>query len=455
MSQKKKRPTTLIFTIVVVALAGLTFFDYKRSKQKEGLQEGEQKVLDFPAEELSHFLLKSKTQTIELKRDGKMWKMLQPLLDDVDENSVSMLISALQTAAVKDLGEEVHKGQIDWKKYGLDPGVSIEAEAEKGARTSLAISDTNAFDGSFYVRKNDQLYLGDRAWSHIAGQQVNPLRSHQIWRTPGDIVRLQAHYDYQGTVEDAIFTKTGETWKMEPAFDLPLNASKVRNWVQSMRDLRLIDFAAAKPSEKDQDVYLLKKPSWRGEFTVKKDEKEAKVHWVVGQDRDNDLFLHSDVKDEVYKTGKFSLRDIRIPFEQLLDTSKVVQFPIEEAKEIDLLIDGHRVRFVKGDKDWGMEPAVPNINPSAVADFLQKLRALDLIAGLPSGVSTNPSKDRLMIKSKEGTLFEMEWSAEKDRIRWLKIPPFKEKFKVSAEPFNAMLKTEFLSKSKEEPKSKK
>lgn len=456
MSRKKNKWPMLIFSSIVLALVVLSLFDYKKMKREEGLGEGEQKLLTLTTGEVVEIDYKSAKQTVQLKSDKGNWKLLQPLEDDADDVGVVGVLNALKDAKVHQISEGGKKDgkEIVWSEFGLSPGVAMEITTDEGKKDAFKISDTNAYDGSYYIERGGDLFTADKSLARLANLQVSTLRSHNPWRLAGEVIKIDASYSYDGSPRHVVLTKGEKGFTAAPQFDLPLSEEKIKDWLQSLRDVRFNDFAADHSDEKTSAQFGLNKPVKTFVFTARQDGKEASAVWKFSPDKDNQAYVQTSSRPDIYKGTKFTWRETAIPIEQLLEAKEALQFELEQATDIELMIDGKPLHFAKGDKDWevkGQPADAGKFHSAALVDFFQKLKNLEPQVGeMPSDL-TFDGKNRLVVKGHSGPLFEMSWTGPKDQLRWLKISKFKERFKVSAERLNALLKTEFLSKSETKP----
>jgi hypothetical protein len=433
MSRKKKFTPTLVFGVLVASLVAFSLFDYKKAKKDAALGEHEEKLLTLSEGEVIEVAIHSKKLNLQLKSEDGNWHMIEPLKDDADDLAVVGLLNAIKDAKAQAVSDDSKKNSsIDWAQYGLAPGVDVEIKTDQGKQDTFKISDSNAYDGSFYVRKGDRLLVGDRGLARIVDLEVKNFRSHLIWRTKGEISRVEFKYTYLGEAKRAVLTKGEKEWNIEPKFDLPLSQQNVKDWLQSIHDLRALDFAANEISPKTMAQFGLTKPSMVSVFTVSQMGKNSSVTWTVGEGKSgtNEIFVMSSVLPEIFKSTQFSLRDVRIPAEQLLDGDQALVFPLEQALEVQVLVDGKAKKFTKGEKGW-----------DKLVDFFQKLKGVGPIAADPPvGTVFDEKKNHLTVKNDSGVLLDLIWSDVKDQVRWLKISKFKERFKVSAERWNALIK---------------
>jgi hypothetical protein len=412
---------TLILGAIVAGLVAFSLFDYKKAKKEAGLGEREQKLLSLTEGEVRELSIRSSKIHVQLKSEDANWRLIEPLKDDADDVAVISLLNAIKNAKAQSVSDETTKN-IEWAKYGLSPGAEIELVTDQGQHDKFSISEANAYDGSFYVRKGDQLLIGDRGLARISDLEIKNLRSHLIWRAKTDPTNIEVSYTYLGEAKHAVLTKGEKEWSVEPKYDLPLSQENIKDWLQSIRDLRAND-VIGDVNAKTLEQFGLKKPSMK--ITFNKDNI-----WTFGADNKNEVYITNSQLPIIFKSSKFSLRDVRIPVEQLLNANPALIFALEQANAMEVTTEGKKSQFAKGEKSWDKLP-----------DFFQKLKGLEPIAAEPpAGVVLDAKKNHLIIKGQNGVLLELIWSDVKDQLRWLKISNFKERFKVSAERWAAQLK---------------
>src|SRR5262249_39749639 len=132
------------------------------------------------------------------------------------------------------LDEKPPQEAVDWAKYGFDPGVDIEIGTDQNQRETFKVSDTSAYDGSFYIQKNGELLLAERSMVQITEKNVKHVPSHQVWRKMGEVTEIVFN-------KKSRLKKTDKGWTIQPEMDLPLSDAKVRDWLDALRDFRAMD----------------------------------------------------------------------------------------------------------------------------------------------------------------------------------------------------------------------
>jgi len=113
--------------------------------------------------------------------------------------------------------------------------------------------------------------------------------------------------------------------------------------------------------------------------------------WTFGSQREARRRLYSNLrKTEVYKSSKVALREIRVPVESFLSGKDAFLFPVDEARSVELTVDGKTTTFSKTDTDWKMSGRdAGEFQGTTLADFFQKLMMTVPVADeLPKDVSS-------------------------------------------------------------------
>lgn len=451
MSKKKSTfPTGIVLFCLAIAGVGLAYWDYQRNQGKEVLTEHEVKLLDIPQAEIAEISMKTKKETIGLKRQGEVFVMNQPVNDETDDFAVSSYINAIAIGKLQKITDKDSASATDWGKYGLDPGVQFDVVSKNGVHENFTVSDSSAFDGSFFVKKHDQLYVIDRGFARISTKAASDLRSRKIWRDAGDIVGAKVKLFENKTERSYQLTKVDDKWSMEPSSDLSLDPDKIKSWVEAVKTLQAVTIAAEKLEGDAAKSFQLDHPSAIIEFAAQKDGASKVITWTFGQDRGEDVYLQLSSRSEILKLSKSSLRDIRVSSEKFLNTKEIFKIPVEKVRSLQLARDGKVNKFIKENSDW--KASTGEVKPDQMAELFSKLSGLQPdIESPPKGVAFRSERDRLMVELVEEKPLEIQWSNEINKMRWVKSNRFKEAFKVPSEQLSFLLNFNGTT-SKEEKK---
>ena len=174
----KRWLSRLIYFVIVMGTASFAFYQYKQSQKEKQVEEKQNLV--FPSLELSQvksFSIEKGGEYIHvLNREGE-WRLDSPVKDIADRDIVGDWIESVLSEKVQIIKE---KG-VDWAEYGLDQNVSsIEIITNSGAKFSLDVSHYSAFDGNFYIKKEESLLLGKTSWASLTDKNGDYFRSYKV-----------------------------------------------------------------------------------------------------------------------------------------------------------------------------------------------------------------------------------------------------------------------------------
>ncbi len=207
----KKHKTWIIYLSLVVLTVAFAFYEYQKAQTEEKTKTKQGRI--FPDLELSAvrgFSLsdEKENKTIVVSRKAGEWKLEQPVADTANQNTVSDWLKSLLEEQV----QLIKKEEVDWAEYGLDKNtkkVEINQTGfEKGAASgqfssqkanvkhafsnkisistkddkkwSFRISHYSAFDGSFYIKRENTLLLGSTTWASLSNKTGEDFRSYNI-----------------------------------------------------------------------------------------------------------------------------------------------------------------------------------------------------------------------------------------------------------------------------------
>lgn len=175
MSQSQKTLLQMLLLLAgAAAIGGYAYFGvYKQDQQTAKKQDHELRLfapqkLDerapdggSPPAEFTHLTVTSGSAVTQLEREGKEWWVVSPVKAKADRLVVDGILSMLQTSKFKATLEE-DPDPATLEKYGLGAGAprfQVEATAlVNGEPRSVKLTGgiENVFDGTVYVRRNDE-----------------------------------------------------------------------------------------------------------------------------------------------------------------------------------------------------------------------------------------------------------------------------------------------------------
>lgn len=401
---------TWLLMVLVAALAGYTFWEYRNASREMALEDGERAAFSLKREDIDEVSLTSGGVTSVFKKSGDDWRMVKPTEDMAESSAVEGFLLQALTIRLKNFREDKDK-VADWAKYGLDKPRAALALSGKGKIETVSLSTKNAFDGSFFVRLGDELYLGEAGLASIAERQPSSLRSRRLWRHDNASV-TQAAVELNGGSSKYTLSKDGEAWSMQPSPKFKLDAAKIESWIESVQDLLPADVTKETLEEADKTEFLLKKPSLL--VTLKGKDKDGKdIDWIVtiGQDRGEEIFLYTNQRPTIYRMNRSGPTKLTVPPEYFRDGHEPFQVPVEQARKVTLRTEKVFRTFSKTDKDWALSDADKDLelDQEKLVQLFQNLHTLEAVEILDkaSGVKSPP---QIEVAGEGGKpLFTLAW----------------------------------------------
>ena len=431
--------STWLMFLVVALLAGYTAWDYRKAVKEEGVDADQEKRL-FAMEpgDVEEIKVQQKDDLVDIKKENGVWHMLKPVDDEADSSAVEAFNYSTVIQKGKFFRSEDDAKNTKWADYGLDPvTMSVEVKSAKKSE-SLQVSSKNAFDGSYYVRKGDELLLGDRGLAQIVARSPNSLRQRRLWRdTESTIERADVEVDYEGLKEKfAILLKDGK-WELgpKPAFDYDLE--RTANWLVQLERMTAqeieIDLDTPAADAKDIEVPLRslgipmhfkraegpKAGPWTfAKQTLRvtlhlKDAKGAAGTWILtaGPDIVQDGFVMANARSTVYKIPAQNLLPFRIPIDYFRNGKKPFNFPVEQARRIEVFNEGKQRTFIKENSDWKLEGGDSVLQPDKLVALIQNIHQLEAAEFVPQAKAKGFSaQQRVVVRDDKGAvLLDLSW----------------------------------------------
>ncbi|PZR10843.1 MAG: hypothetical protein DI536_19420 [Archangium gephyra] len=218
-----------------------------------------------PPAEFTHLVVTFNGETTELEREpGQPWYIVKPVRTRADHLIVDGLISQLQSAKFKDTIDEAPDSAA-LAKYGLDqPKFVVEATANvAGEERSVKIFGgiENTFDGSVFVRRNDEkaVYSAPGGVRFALGKNTFDLRD----KTPFAIEESKLERLSVSSVNKNEYelVREGKRWKLTRPADELADATNVATMIaaaSSDRAVRFFDDTPANRKALGLDAPILK-----------------------------------------------------------------------------------------------------------------------------------------------------------------------------------------------------
>lgn len=397
--------STGLMSLFVIGLAIFTFFEYHKAQREGSYAEGERAAFTLQMHEIDRIRITRASDTMEFVKEGESWRIIKPLEDHAEDAAILGLLHSLTTQRIRQFDAEDSSGPIQWADFGLDkPAATFELGFGRQSQ-SLSLSSKNAFDGSFFVRQEDKLLVGDTGLAQIRDRELASFRSRKIYRDklPVNKVLIDLNGEVFSLVRNS--EKNKGQWTIEPKPSFALDSTKIANWIEQLVDFKPAEIIQEAISEEDKRTYLLLKPSMKIKVN---DEWEL----TIGQNRAEDVFLHNNKRPTLYRATVQGLSQIRVGADYFRDGQKAFEFPVERARTIEVRSDKVNASFIRGDKGWSANEKGVEVNEEALVQLMQSVRSLEA-AEFPPPAKTGISAPQIIVKDEKGEiLLSLAWGSE-------------------------------------------
>ena len=348
-----KFKATYLWAILVLGLAGYTYWDYRKTAGGPELEKGERLAFSVKREDVTAIKFTRGTDKVELKKEGDEWRLLAPVQDWAEDSIIDGFLFGIMNEKVRGFREDDTKP--DWTKYGLvPPGVRIELATPKITQV-MEISSKNAFDGSFYVRQGEELVAGASSLAQTTNRTVNSFRSRRIWRhADAEVTRVEA--DYGVPAENFSAEKVSGVWTLRPTPKFPVDAARIEHWVTAVEDLSAAEFV--RDGTEDLKPYGLDRPRLKVGLDYHA-EGEAPGRWElrVGREQGGDAFFYTNDRATILKAPVATTRKILATPEYFRDGRVPFKFDAEAAREVRVRSGKLNFRARKDGATWTLVDA--------------------------------------------------------------------------------------------------
>ncbi len=349
---KKKWLRRIIYFAIVAGTAGFAFYQHKKS-QKSALL-AEKKALIFPSLELSQikaFSIEKKELAFHVFQKRKNWYINSPVQDIADADLVTDWLENLLAEKVRIL----KKKEVNWAEYDLDKNIkSIEITKKSEEKLKVNISNYSAFDGRFYLRKKEELLLGNISWAKLIDKEGDYFRSYKLLNKKDRPVGLV----YHSRLFKVRLKGDNYKWKwdIDPAGGVveganslfPLSQSDLESYWSSLSEVSFMKESYPR-TKKTIKKYKLNKPDVELSLRFK-----DSADWVVqiSPKIKGKFYALVSTRDYIFALDKDQMEKIVLTKKTIRDHHQPFQFKKEQVYFVDLKGYGLEVQLKKEKGKW-------------------------------------------------------------------------------------------------------
>lgn len=411
--------TTWVFALVVAGVIGYSVYEYQRS-QKETEQKAKAELLfNFAAADIKELTLQRSGERIQLQNQSGSWQILSPIVDLGDAQAISNFLEDLCDEKAKDVTSQVAETPIVWKDYGLEPAtLQWEVTLQSGEKKIVVVSQNSAFDGSFYIRYNDRLYLGETSWAALNAKEIGQLRDKKLMDYKGVASTLEINNGWGQPQLRLKITKNAEGWAAEKSKSV-LDELRIQNWLSDLKEMQASEFVA-ESSAKDLKPYGLNKPIFKAvlEFEKSGDTPTPALTLEIGKGKGPDeYFARSSLRRFIAKVNAPMAEKTDVILANFVDGRRQFNFDVEKVVK-SVVNDGVRtLEVIKDSGQWKLvkEDSENELDGSQLEQLMQKLKSLEareVMSPLEVKASFAMNKSIKLLDSAGQTVFDLVWGSQ-------------------------------------------
>ena len=343
---KSKIPLFVLF----FSVTGYALYEYRKSlKEEGGEKEGHVPFLSRPFNDAVEVHLKKPDLSLSLiKKDGD-WRLKKPVEDWASSTALSKWYDALGKERVRPVA--AGSGPIDWGKYDLKEGaVQVEIVFSDQAKEKFLVSARPAFDGRWFVRWKEGLFLGSQnLGGEVKDKSLEAFRSKKLLRSTGHPVK--ARFQKRGSAP-LVFVWDKFQWDFPSDKSFPLDRSALRSFWMDLSSLQALSVEKPASPSHLKKRKLFKNPFISIHLSFGENQKQTVS---VSALKDGAAFAHASGRDFILKIGEEDFKSLLLSKHKVRDHGHPFRFSKEQAFRIKVSENNQISYIVEKEESSGKE----------------------------------------------------------------------------------------------------
>jgi hypothetical protein len=404
---------TLVLFVVAVIMGGVAYYEYENSKEEKVEQAREAQIIGWGQEELTSATLKKGKKHLHVeKRDGNWW-IVEPLEDFGDQFNMKSWTGDIATEKGKRIeAKKTASGEVFWAEYGLDKDLTeITIEKKDGEKAVIFFAKNSTFDGQFFARYKDEVYVAVRPWTGVMAKTADNLRSRDVFRKKQKIskVRLQV-----GSDDYTLLAEEDELRRLEGDESFQFDSTAATAFGRQLSGLRIQTFVDDPDELKNPDHFGLKKPLGILTVTMGDSDYELKIgkKKSKAEDEEDKYYCKASDAKGFYELNAAAAKSLLKNKQDFMNKRIPFRFDLTEAKTLEFSTSGQTLKVEKETSDWRLseEAGGRSLKVSELESFLAELSGL-----AAREYSEKPKRlkfdNKVVIRSKDGSeIFNFAWT---------------------------------------------
>ena len=379
MSGKK----LIILFVILVAVGSLYVWDQNKIAEEEAKEEEAKELFSWETDDVEALTLKSLDETINLKKTGGAWRIVNPVDADADQAEVDRIVERFGEAKHERIANEEAS---ELRSFGLDPAKHevIFEDGEGKSLGSVKIGDEIPTKSFYFATIDDasKVITLKAMLNTTVDKTLFDIRDKTVMDVTEDKVRRIAVEYSDGT--SLVASGTNELdWKLEQPFQAVGEWDEIAKLVRKIDGLKVKEFVAEEPE--DVSPYGLIDDVTR--LTVTEEDRAEPRTLLIGSlnESKSTYFAKMANRDNIFTIDKTFVTALpKEPFDWR--PQKPLNIWSYNANRVDIedTVSGKTLTFAKDDKSkWALQqPEMPEgseLDNQKVNELVDDLHGFDVI----------------------------------------------------------------------------
>lgn len=448
---KTKLFNQIFFSLLILALGGWAFYEYKQSQKEQAQKEEEASLLNKKLEDLKTFRIKKEGHVLETTKENQDWFLKQPVKDLADFTEISRWFDEIKNQKIQNITK---KEGIKWEDYYLDEAPSVEMEFFSGEIISFSVSKKSSFDGKYFIKKGENLFIGEQYFSsEVNEKDFDSFRNKKLLPSLGHATKIQLKGKESFTLHWSDYKWSFDKSKKKKTF--PLDSDRLDGFWTDASSMKASAIKEAVNSSSSLKKYGLNKPQLEIHFNYSDKDKSYSLKLSPFKKEEDKAFVSVSHRDFILEISKEDAKKLILSQKEIRDHAFPFNYKKDLAAQIERKNDKKSFSIKKIKDNWtSLNTKELSIDIKKVKALLEKIKELR-----GEKYKTDPIKQgrrSLEIKNAAGEIiFELKEGSTSGSHFWVKTNLWDELVAVSKVSLNEIFNHKITvdPKTKEEKKS--
>lgn len=408
---------TFVLAILVVLFGGYAYYDFAKTQKDSDRKAEAEKVVKFKTGDVRSLEMRNSKGLMSWELKDSRWRASQPFTDEAETESMNSYLDSITAEKAQELKPN-EGGVIAWKEYSLDEpvGGDLTLKNASGESVRVQVSRDASFDGQYYLRLGDQLFLGSSAWSRVIEKSPGQLRNRKLMRSSGTVEKIELEFSTakESAVKVDLVLQSDGKWILKGLPGMAIDAAKVEKYLNELKDARALDYLAYNAGPAELQKYGLQRPTFKLRFDFRTGGgREGTWQLVMAEQKDGTVSAKSSDADGILKLSDYEKVHFRKKVEDFRDAKAPFQLALESVSEVTIKDAKKTLLIKKEGSDWKLAKAVANqvLNQEKLTQVFEQLRSWEAKKFLSKGqasVMKAPSRELSFRDSSGKSLLRLE-----------------------------------------------